>query len=536
VTLAGALDSLAAGVEAARRIGLSEEADGADDVLHRARERVGFPGDAYVLALAGGTGVGKSSLLNALAGRAVSAVRAVRPTTDEPIAWVAAARHDELRPLLEWLAVGEVAAHEDGTLRHVAVLDLPDVDSVRVEHRRLVDRLLPRIDAVAWVVDPEKYDDERLHAYLREMAIHARRMRFVFNKTDRLPDGTQHDVARDFERRLAESGIASPRIAMVSAASGEGIPALRAALAEEADAKALVAARLATEASQALRQLAAAAGLPPDGTYEPLVAAGRRQAALDEARAGALALVDPPGVARQAQAAVLARARRTGGGLLGRTVALLGRLAGTQRRRADPAAYLVAWRRRGTLGRVLNPIRALLVDAAREVPASGRPRLLATLGAERAEEAVADALDATARDLAPEAAPPGSLLWPVVGVLQLAAAAVLLFAVAWYLTLFLVPGTPVGSVDLPVLGPVPMPLALLAGALVVSALLGVLLSLHAGWLGRRFGRRVAALAGERVAAAIERVAFGGLDEVERGRAALAAALRRVHEEADLSPP
>lgn len=530
MTLTGVLDALAAGVEAARRIGLSDEADAAAEVLSRARERVGFPGDAYVLALAGGTGVGKSSLLNALAGRAVSTVRAVRPTTDEPIAWVAEAQHEELRPLLEWLAVGDVATHDDASLRHVAVLDLPDVDSVRLEHRRLVDRLLPRIDAVAWVVDPEKYDDERLHAYLREMAVHAPRMRFVFNKSDRLPDGARAEVSRDLERRLTESGISAPRIAMVSAASGEGIADLRTALAAEADAKALVAARLATEATEALRRLAAAAGLPPDGTHEPLVAAARRQAALDEARAGALALIDPPGVARQAQAAVLARARRTGGGLLGRTVALLGRMAGTQRRRADPVAYLAGWRRRGTLGRVLNPIRALLVDAARGVPAAGRPRLLAALGAERAEEAVADTLDATARDLAPEAAPPGSVLWPVVGVLQLTAAAVLLLAVAWYATLFLVPGAPVGSIDLPLLGPVPMPLALLAGALVVSALLGALLSLHAGWLGRRFGRRVAALSGERVAAAIERVAFGGLDEVERARASLAAALRRVHEE------
>ena len=48
----------------------------------------GFPGDAYVLALVGGTGVGKSSLLNALAGGDVSPASARRPTTSEPIAWV----------------------------------------------------------------------------------------------------------------------------------------------------------------------------------------------------------------------------------------------------------------------------------------------------------------------------------------------------------------------------------------------------------------------------------------------------------------
>src|SRR5690606_7871336 len=152
------LDRLADLASRAREIGLDAAADEATAVVERARARAGFPGEAYVLALAGGTGVGKSSLLNALAGRTVSAVRAVRPTTDEPMAWVADRRRGELAPLFAWLGVEHVATHADEALADVAILDLPDVDSVRTEHRQLVDRLLPRIDAIAWVVDPEKYD------------------------------------------------------------------------------------------------------------------------------------------------------------------------------------------------------------------------------------------------------------------------------------------------------------------------------------------------------------------------------------------
>ena len=77
--------------------------------------RVGFPGDAYVLALVGGTGVGKSSLLNALAGGVVSPASARRPTTSEPVAWVPATEREHLTPLLEWLGVDEIArARTDG--------------------------------------------------------------------------------------------------------------------------------------------------------------------------------------------------------------------------------------------------------------------------------------------------------------------------------------------------------------------------------------------------------------------------------------
>ena len=69
---------------------LLDAADAADDLgisteVVRATQadaaaRIGFPGDAYVLAFVGGTGVGKSSLLNALAGARIAATGEVGPT------------------------------------------------------------------------------------------------------------------------------------------------------------------------------------------------------------------------------------------------------------------------------------------------------------------------------------------------------------------------------------------------------------------------------------------------------------------------
>ncbi|MEJ7801809.1 MAG: GTPase [Candidatus Limnocylindria bacterium] len=518
MTLDDAIERLRAATAAAREIGLDDEATRADAVLVRARERSGFSGAVYVLALAGGTGVGKSSLLNALARRTVSAVRAVRPTTNQPLAWVADARRDELEPLLAWLGVRHVATHAEENLEGVAILDLPDVDSVRTEHRATVDALLPRIDAVAWVLDPEKYDDSRLHAYLRGMAPHAARLRFILNKADRLTETQGAELTEDLRRRLSESGISDARVDAVSASTGYGIDALRAGLAREADAKALVAAKLTTDALEAVDLLARAVGLPPDAAYRPLIDEDRRADALRSSVDGALALIDPPGVARQVRLAVLGRARRSGGSMLGRVVVLLGWLTGQSRRSADPAAYLRDWRRRGSLGRALNPVHAVLVEAAAGVPSGSRPVLAAALRADELEADLTRAIDGAARDAVADLHIRGSLLWPIVGAVQLVIGAIFAFAVAWYVTLFVSQGqVPVATTDAPLLGPVPLPLVLLVGSLVASAALGLLLSLHAGWIGRRIASRVSQRVRSEVGSSVAEAGFGRLDRVERAR-------------------
>ncbi len=94
MTLASCLDAVAEATAAAAELGL--DTAGAHAVSEYARERLRFPGSTYVLALAGGTGVGKSSLLNALAGSTVSAAAARRPTTSEPVAWIPRGARAEL--------------------------------------------------------------------------------------------------------------------------------------------------------------------------------------------------------------------------------------------------------------------------------------------------------------------------------------------------------------------------------------------------------------------------------------------------------
>ena len=176
-----------------------------------ARRRAGYLADAVVVALVGGTGSGKSSLLNALAGEEVSVAGPVRPTTADPVAWIPSNPEPGLVRLLDDLGIERRVGHDrsDG----MAVLDLPDTDSVVLEHRRTVERLVPMVDVVVWVVDPEKYKDDRLHSdLLRPMAAHGSRFVFALNQVDRVPNRELPALVDDFRAALVDDGIVDPVI------------------------------------------------------------------------------------------------------------------------------------------------------------------------------------------------------------------------------------------------------------------------------------------------------------------------------------
>ena len=77
---------------------------------------------------------------------------------------------------------------------------------------------------------------------------------------------------------------------------------------------------------------------------------------------------------------------------------------------------------------------------------------------------------------------------------------------------------------MPYLGPVPTPVALLAVTLLVGYLFAKMLQLHAGGLGRRWARRVAARVTTEVRERIAADLLTPLDELDVGRAQLATAL------------
>lgn len=232
-------------------------------VGRRARARRGYLGETLVVALAGGTGSGKSSLVNALAGEEVAPTGPLRPTTDRPLAWIPANPEPGLVRLLDDIGVEDRVGQD--RLPWLAVIDLPDVDSTSFGHRAMVERLLPHIDAVVWVVDPEKYQDRVLHRYLRETVEHAARFRFVLNQRDRIDPADLPAMLDDFAATLRADGIADPVIVATAAdpfdGPPDGVEGLVEALSALGDAKEVVTAKLTTDLDGAVARLAAAAGL-----------------------------------------------------------------------------------------------------------------------------------------------------------------------------------------------------------------------------------------------------------------------------------
>jgi hypothetical protein len=118
------------------------------------------------------------------------------------------------------------------------------------------------------------------------------------------------------------------------------------------------------------------------------------------------------------------------------------------------------------------------------------------------------------------------VLWNVLGIGQTATVLLLVFAVAWTIV-WVLARPPVDAVELPLIGRLPMPFALLALALGSGFVLARLLSLHAGLLGRRWAARLAARVRDAVERAVEDEAFGAVDRVEIARRALWVAAREA---------
>ena len=527
MTLARCLEALDEAIAAATSLGIDTAA--AVAVRETAKERARFPGDSYVLALVGGTGVGKSTLLNALAGEEVSTASARRPTTSEAIAWVPAGQRGELADLIAWLGVTRIREHRAGQLGDVAILDLPDVDSIAAEHRAKVDAVLPRVDAVAWVVDPEKYGDDVDAAYLRTWGPRIARQIVVLNRADLLPAADAARVRDDLGARLQREGLADTKVVLTRARDGAaGVEELRRWLENEADAKRAVTGRLNASAHDAGSELARRAGVA-DGIVTPLVDTARRERAMNDVARATLAIIDIRGLQAQAVAATRLAARPRGAGPLGHLTSAVYRLTGRARVSADPAGHLRRWRTRGALAPAIEPLRELLQTALPSVPAALRARVAELSTPANVEQRLADAIDRTVTIEAAEFRVPTSALWSVIGFGQWVVTALLIFAALWFGSLFVLHQPATGSFDLPVVGPVPSPVVLLAGVLLAGYILALLLRLHAGWLGRRWARKIGTLVTRDVDTRAREAILVPLDELDAARAQLGRAARALQD-------
>ena len=158
-----------------------------------------------VAAFFGGTGVGKSSLLNRLAGQPVARTGVERPTSREISVYLHASVQISSLPNDFPLDRVRTAQHQNDAARQVMWVDMPDFDSVEQHNRELVLEWLPHIDVLIYVVSPERYRDDKGWRLLCEHGgDHA--WLFVLNQWDR-GQAVQYD---DFRRLLGTAGFADP--------------------------------------------------------------------------------------------------------------------------------------------------------------------------------------------------------------------------------------------------------------------------------------------------------------------------------------
>jgi len=181
-------------------------------------------GSFLTIGLLGGTGVGKSTLMNALSGAEIASTSHRRPHTDKVLIYRhVAANH--LPPLsLENVPCHEIT-HEASAIKQILLCDLPDFDSLMGEHHEQVIQFMEHLDILVWVTSPEKYADGRFYELLRMVPKAKQNFYFILNKTDLLFEGETLEagykqmasVARKYQEHITENGIAEPVFYMLSA-------------------------------------------------------------------------------------------------------------------------------------------------------------------------------------------------------------------------------------------------------------------------------------------------------------------------------
>lgn len=489
-------------------------------VVDQAGQRMRLSAGHTVVALAGATGSGKSSLFNALTGQDLATVGVRRPTTSTTSAavWGSASA---ATPLLDWLGVGtrHVVQQEENDWSALILLDLPDHDSQALSHRMEVDRLVDMVDLLIWVSDPQKYADAAMHtAYLSPLAGHDTVTVVVLNQIDTLPADQARECLTDLSRLVREDGMVHATVLGTSARTGAGLEAMRTYVRDAVSRREAMSARISADIDRVAHTLRDQVPTPASATVK-ISRQGKQKLVNTWAQAAGV-----PTLARAAAGSYRRSAKAHTGWPVTRWLA---------RFRPDP---LRRWLSSPASQEGANPEQA---SASLPPSATSASVAASSVARSQVEMAVRELMDAhtkglpawqtqamrrqlgadlSASDNNPQPAPaPGTQVineifvalqlvvgktsttltrtpgwWRVFGSVQWALFAVTMLGLAWLAGLFVLAWLRLPEPPTPHVGVVPVPTVLLLGAVAAAWLVALLGRVLVGWAAARAERSVAA--------------------------------------------
>lgn len=163
------------------------------------------PDRPLVVVVAGPSGTGKSTLINTLADRTVTAAGPRRPTTTEPVAWTGGVLPevlDGIRSRLPGIVVETLKAPPGG----IVLIDTPPPETWDHDGTSVADDLIDAADGVVLVVSAGRYADEAGLALARRARLGGAWQAFVLNRLPPVPE-MQRPLVADFALKLVQAEV-----------------------------------------------------------------------------------------------------------------------------------------------------------------------------------------------------------------------------------------------------------------------------------------------------------------------------------------